>query len=406
MDNEAYLQSLEKFGINLGLDRITYLLDKLGNPHQKFKSIHVAGTNGKGSTAAMIASILKEAGYKVGLYTSPHLFDFRERIKINGKDISKKEFDEGLKLIKIMSRISGSSDRLVPDPRFTGSPAQPTIFEALTAVAFWYFAKKKVDYAVVEVGLGGRLDATNVITPLVSIITNIDYEHTEVLGNTLSKIAREKAAIIKPGVPVVTAESKSEPLKVIQSVCEKNDSFLIAVSRKQKTVSGGLIGEHQRVNAACAISAIRLARIKITKSAIKKGLQKTNWPGRFQVISKKPLIIVDGAHNPSGARALRVTIEDTFSGKYTLIFGCQKTKNFKKVLKELKPIASNIIITKSSHTQAAEPAEIAKHLRAGEITHSAAEAISRWDRKSPLLISGSLFLVADAYSCHPLKFPV
>jgi dihydrofolate synthase/folylpolyglutamate synthase len=380
-----YLASLEKFGINLGLDRITYLLESLGNPHRKFKSIHIAGTNGKGSTAAMIASILKEAGYKVGLYTSPHLFDFRERIKINAENISRRDFSRGLKIVKKLAR----------EPR-----SQPTVFEALTAVAFWYFAKKKVDYAVVEVGLGGRLDATNVLHPLVAIITNIDYEHTEVLGKRLSKIAAEKAAIIKPGIPVVTAESKNEPLKVIRKVCRKKASLLIAVSSKQTTVSGVLVGKHQKTNAACAISAVRLARIKVTKAAIRRGLQKTDWPGRFQIVSKKPLIVVDGAHNPAGVKALRVTIQETFGGKHTVVFGCQKTKDFKKILKELKPIASNIIITKSSHRLAADPKDISSYLKRQRMpacaTTSLDAAIAKWDKKKPLLITGSLFTVSDA----------
>jgi len=221
-----YLDSLQKFGMNLGLERISYLLEKLGNPHLKFKSIHVAGTNGKGSTCAMAASILKEAGYKVGLYTSPHLFDYTERIKVNNKDISTKEFKEGLKLV----------EKLSSNPA-TKPPSNPTIFEVLTAVAFWYFAKKKVDYAIIEVGLGGRLDATNVLTPQVSVITNIDLEHTEILGKTLAKIAGEKAAIIKPGVPIVTAETKREPLAVVKKKAEEEGSLLIAVSGKQIAVS-------------------------------------------------------------------------------------------------------------------------------------------------------------------------
>lgn len=377
-----YLQSLEKFGINLGLGRITYLLEKLGNPHHKFKSIHIAGTNGKGSTAAMIASILKEAGYKVGLYTSPHLFDYRERIKINGKNISKHDFEEGIRGIKKVAE---------------GLEESPTIFEILTAVAFWYFAEQRVDYAVVEVGLGGRLDATNVITPLVSIITNIDYEHTEVLGKSLSKIAYEKAAIVKPGIPVVTAENKVEPLRVIKKACLKNDSLLIAVSRKPSAVSSKLYGEHQRINAACAIAAVRLARIKVSKKAVAKGLRRVNWPGRFQLVSKNPLIIVDGAHNPAGAKALRVTIQEMFPGKFTVIFGCQETKDFKKMFQELKPITSKIIITQSSHKLAADPKLISKRLKIGsDVTNSVKEALLLWDKRSPLLITGSLFVVADA----------
>lgn len=380
-----YLASLEKFGINLGQERITYLLKKLGDPHLKFKSIHIAGTNGKGSTAAMTASILKEAGYKVGLYTSPHLFDYRERIKINGKDISRSDLESGLELIKKIS------DELTD---------KPTIFEALTALAFDWFAKKKIDYAVVEVGLGGRLDATNVIAPLVSIITNIDYEHTEVLGRSLSKIAREKAAIIKPGVPVVTAEKKTEPLKVMKEACQDKDSFLIGVSPGFASASANLVGKHQKVNAACAVSALRLARIKVARAAIKRGLQRTNWPGRFQVISKRPLIVVDGAHNPAGAKALRVTIEEAFSKKFTLVFGCQRSKDFRKILKELKPITSNAIITKSSHKLAAGPRKILKYLKKlgvrSTVAVSVENAISKWDGESPLLITGSLFTAADA----------
>jgi len=389
MSYSGYLASLEKFGMNLGLERITYLLDKLGDPHRKLKSIHIAGTNGKGSTAAMTASILKEAGYKVGLYTSPHLFDYRERIKVNGKDISRKDFSAGLKLVQ------KRSNDLTTQP-----PINPTVFEALTAVAFWYFAKKKVDFAVVEVGLGGRLDATNVIVPLVSIITNIDHEHTEILGKSLSRIAAEKAAIIKPGVPVVTAENKAEPLKVIVNACEKKGSLLLGLSQEQSELNSGLLGRHQRCNAACAVSAVRLAGIPVSRKAIRGGLKKTVWPGRFQVISKKPLIMVDGAHNPSGAGALRVTIKDMFSSKCSLIFGCQKTKDHIKILEELRPIVADAIITRSSHPQAAAPEIISRYLPSIKIpvrtAGSVKEALSEWSRKKPLLITGSLFLAADA----------
>jgi len=399
-----YLESLEKFGINLGLERITCLLSNLGNPQQKFKSIHIAGTNGKGSTAAMIASILAEAGYKVGLYTSPHLFDYRERIKINGKDISKKDFQEGLELIKKLDPENEFSDPQKSKKRINSLFArrepriysqvcnQPTIFEVLTAVAFWYFAKKKVDYAVVEVGMGGRLDATNVITPLVSVITNIDYEHTEVLGKTLGKIAAEKAAIIRPGVPVVTAETKPQALGVIKRTAKKQGTVLVGVS-------GKLRGGCQALNTACALSAILVSGIKVSKSAIKRGLQKVNWPGRFQIVSKKPLIMVDGAHNPAGAKALRVMIKEMIPNKFTVIFGCQQTKDYQNFIKELKPVISNLIITKSSHKQAADPVVISKKLKAKlpiHIAHSISEAILRWDKKTPLLITGSLFLVADA----------
>ena len=368
-----YLDSLEKFGINLGLERITYLLEKLGDPHLKLKSIHVAGTNGKGSTCAMTASILKEAGYKVGLYTSPHLFDYMERIKVNGNDISGKEFSQGLRLIE---EISSHKD--------TKTRSSPTIFEVLTAVAFWYFAKKKVDYAVVEVGLGGRLDATNVLTPQVSVITNIDLEHTQVLGKTLKKIAAEKAAIIKTGVPVVTAETKKIPLAVMKKEAKRKKSLLLAVRYEPEGLGGSLLGEHQKLNAACAISAVRLSGARATKAHITKGLQKAQWPGRFQIVSKKPLVIVDGAHNPAGAKALTATLKKLYpKTKFTIIYGCQKTKDFKGCLKHLKPVIARLIKAKSSHPEASEGLSIQK-------------ALKFWDGEMPLLITGSLFLVADA----------
>ena len=380
-----YLDSLQKFGMNLGLERITYLLEKLGNPHLKFKSIHVAGTNGKGSTCAMIASILKEAGYKVGLYTSPHLFDYTERIKVNGKDISRKEFRRGLAVV----------GKIAKEPRLSVSGSGiPTIFEVLTAVAFWYFAKRKVDYVVAEVGLGGRLDATNVLAPQVSVITNIDLEHTEILGKTLAKIAGEKAAIIKPGVPVVTAETKKEALNVLIGAAKKNQSVLVQVengksridNRKSKTVNRNipLIGIHQQLNAACAIAAVRLSGAKVTKRQLRKGLQQAKWPARFQIVSKKPLVIVDGAHNPAGARVLTATLKKLYpKTKFTVIYGCQKTKDFKGCLKHLKPVIARLIKTRSSHPEASEGISLK-------------QAFERWDKKEPLLITGSLFLVADA----------
>lgn len=413
-----YLQSLEKFGIHLGLERITYLLNKLGDPHLKFKSIHIAGTNGKGSTAAMIASILKEAGYKVGLYTSPHLLDYRERIKINGKDISEEDFNKGLELVKNIacwtkSPTYAGDEESVPSNCVGGTLSaakhQPTVFEALTAVAFWYFAKKKVDCAVVEVGMGGRLDATNVVTPLVSVITNIDYEHTEILGKTLSKIAYEKAGIIKPGVPVVTAENKTEPLKVIEKICRKKNASLFEVRSWVKgkeaslEVRSGLLGRHQRVNTLCTLLAILLADIKVTKSSIREGLRKVSWLGRFQIISKKPLIILDGAHNPAGAKVLRVTIEELYpQQKFTLIFGAQEDKDYLKMLKILAPVCSRIILTQSSHKEAALPEDLAVCLDKQGISYISSrntrEALEQINGDEKVLITGSLYLVADALS--------
>ncbi len=374
-----YLESLEKFGINLGLERITALLQKLDNPQQKFKSVHIAGTNGKGSTAATLASILKEAGYKVGLYTSPHLFEYNERIKINGRNIPDKRFEEGLGIIKdIVENPILKYGELFPTIHCGVADEKqkitPTVFEALTAVAFWYFAKKKVDYAVVEVGMGGRLDATNVLTPLVSVITNIELEHTKILGNSLTKIAKEKAAIIKPGIPVVTAENKSAPLSVIKQACKKKNSSLLLVEPKSFT---------PEINKACALSAILLANIKVSKKAIKLGLKKVDWPGRFQVVKKRPLIMVDGAHNPAGIKALKVMIKERFG---TVVFGCQKDKDYLKMLRLLRPITKQLIVTQSTHKQA----------RRFKDSTPLKRALEQAKKQPPILITGSLFLVADA----------
>lgn len=384
-----YLASLEKYGMNLGLKRIKSILAKLDNPQNKFQSIHIAGTNGKGSTAVMIASILKEAGYKVGLYTSPHFFDYTERIKINGQNIPQSQFKAGLKAIK----------NIVKNPTLKcGESKQPTVFEVLTALAFWYFAQEKVDYAVVEVGLGGRLDATNVLTPLVSIITNIDLEHTEVLGKTLTAIAKEKAAIIKPGVPVVTAEKKREPLNVIRKAAAKAGSLLVKVEGYDSVRLRHLQGEHQKLNAACAVAAVRLSRIIVTPGQVKRGLELAQWPGRFQIISNKPTIIVDGAHNPAGAKVLRASIQQRYSKKFTIIYGCQGTKDYLSVLNELKPIVGKLIVTRSSHPESQDPQVIYDRIKWSvpvQTTHSLTEALSFWDQKSPLLVTGSLFLLAD-----------
>ncbi|MFA5839398.1 MAG: folylpolyglutamate synthase/dihydrofolate synthase family protein [Candidatus Margulisiibacteriota bacterium] len=414
MSQYPYLDSLEKFGINLGLERIANLLQQLGNPQTKFKSIHIAGTNGKGSTAAMVASILKEDGYKVGLYTSPHLLDYTERIKINGVNIAKREFEKGLRKIKRWPVMAREGRRRL-------KAGEPTVFEVLTAVAFWYFAKQKVDYAIVEVGMGGRLDATNVIAPLVSVITNIDLEHTEVLGNTLSKIAKEKAGIIKPGVPVVTAEYKAEPLKVIRKTCKEKGCALLEIKKenRREKVDGrkwklenwkihlGLPGPHQHSNAACALATIESAKIRVTKRAIQRGLKNTLWPGRFQIIAKKPLVILDGAHNPAGAKTLKVTIDQLYNGqKFTLIFGCQRTKEYQKMLMLLKPIFGQLIVTRSTNAQAAEARKVyqwaRKHFDKVYMTNSFSEAFMQYSNAS-LIITGSLFLVADALKCLDAK---
>ncbi|MEK6869330.1 MAG: folylpolyglutamate synthase/dihydrofolate synthase family protein, partial [Nanoarchaeota archaeon] len=278
--DELYSLDVPKW--TLGLDRIESLLKKLGNPEKKLRCIHVAGTNGKGSVCAMISSILTGAGYKVGLYTSPHLKKFNERIRINNKLISDKD------IVKYYLKIK----KYVTNQSF---------FEITTAMAFLYFADKKVDFAVLEVGLGGRLDATNVVTPLVSIITNIGLEHTKYLGNTIKKVAYEKAGIIKNNVPVVTA-AEGIALAAIKKISNERNSRLYIANKKNANYRIGLKGEFQKLNAAMAIKAIGILKnnygVKIKKSNVKKGLLNAKWPGRFQFLEKN--ILVDCAHNPHG----------------------------------------------------------------------------------------------------------
>ncbi|MBI5699494.1 bifunctional folylpolyglutamate synthase/dihydrofolate synthase [Candidatus Saganbacteria bacterium] len=358
--------------IKLGLDRVQTVLAKLSAPQNKFKSILVAGTNGKGSVCAMLASILKEAGFTTGLFTSPHLYKWNERIKINGKDISTRD----------LKRVTGEIEAAMGKVGLTP-------FEVITCAAFQYFAEQKVDMAVLEVGMGGRLDATNVITPLVSVITNVDYDHMEYLGDTLEKIAFEKAGIVKPKVPLVTAENKPEVLNVIRKTCEQKVAKLFIEPAPVKTGAvkniSPLIGPHQRSNETVAVKVSEL--LDIDKTAIKKGLQKTRWQGRFQIVSRKPLIIVDGAHNGAGARALVDTIkEQKIKGPLTFIVGMQDYKDSEAFLKVITPLADRLILARSSHPQAAKLG-----------TLSVREALKQAKKfKNPIIITGSLFVVADA----------
>ena len=352
------------------------VLAKLGTPQDRFKSLLVAGTNGKGSVCAMLASILKEAGLKVGLFSSPHLYKWNERIKINGKDISTPD------LKKFTGKVEKAMGKLGLTP-----------FEIITCVAFQYFAEKKVDMAVLEVGMGGRLDATNVVTPLVSVITNVDYDHTEYLGDTLEKIAFEKAGIIKRKIPLVTAEKKPEALKILRSTCAVNEARCWVLGKDAgMDARSRLLGPHQRRNEAVAVKVAELFKIK--RKAIKQGLQKTKWSGRFQIVSRKPLIIVDGAHNEAGARALVETVkEQKIKRPLTFVVGMQNYKDKEAFLEVIRPFADHLILAKSSHPQAAELGSL-----------SVSEALKEAKRlKNPIVITGSLFVVADALKLYNVR---
>ncbi len=396
------------------LKRVELLLKKLGNPHKNLKVIHIAGSKGKGSVACFCASILKEAGFKTGLYTSPHLETFRERIRINDEFISKEGVVELTGIMKPHTEKIGAL----------------SFFEVYTAMAFLYFQKEKVDMAVMEVGLGGRLDATNVVNPLACVITPISFEHTQKLGNTLAGIAKEKSGIIKKKSVVISSVQKKEALNVIKKAASVKGASVYVVGEdisyqeikgtdKGQTfsVTGifgeyapleiNLLGEHQLINAASAIGAMEALsfnRIIISKEAIKTGLSQARWPGRIEVVGNKPTIVLDGAQNVASTQALAKTIKKCFSyRKLILILGVSKDKDMAGMAKILKPIADKIIITRANLPRAAEPDFLASFFDKDEnieITQSVEEAVGRARECAKdddlILICGSLFVVGEA----------
>lgn len=360
-----YLFNLERFGMKLDLSNITAILNILGNPHLQYPTIHIAGTNGKGSVAAMLHSILCESGYKAGLYTSPHLVDFRERIKV-GREMVEEDY--------ITDFVHGMKVEI--DKRGF------TFFEVTTGMAFDYFAKKKVDLAVIETGLGGRLDATNMIIPLVSIITNIGREHTQQLGEIIAQIANEKAGIIKRGVPTITAVTQPEALDALRAVCAQRKSELIQVqdvstykvlessiygsrfnfssnSSPYENLELNLAGSHQILNAMTVLTAVqKLQHLgwEVKEEALRSGLKKTEWRARLEVCRKEPLVLLDVAHNPPGMKALIDSLEELLPGKKIIfVFGVMEDKDHLSMLTELARKAKFVFLTKPDYKRSAEP---------------------------------------------------
>lgn len=383
----SYLFGLQIFGIKLGLSNITSFLNYLGNPHLKFQSVHVAGTNGKGSVCAMLESVLCQAGYKTGLFTSPHLVDFTERVRICRMPIEK-EFT-----VEFVKECKNRIDRF-----------KYTFFEVNTALAFLYFAEKRVDLAVVETGLGGRLDATNVLFPLATIITNIDLEHTDILGKKITRIAAEKGGIVKENVPVITGIEQTEALEAIKSICQKKDSPLITVkgnsSWKIKRASLektdldlrlrntnfpnlelNLVGTHQIKNAVISLLAIQELRKKgysIPPQSIYQGLKNVHWPCRFQIYRKKPFVILDAAHNPAAALILRQTFSDLFPDrKVIFVFGVMQDKDYARILQILSPIAQKIILTQPKNKRAASLSELEKVVKPLKIHYEKIKSVKQ-----------------------------
>lgn len=385
-------------GVSLGLEAPAVLLAALDDPQKKIPVFHIAGTNGKGSVAAFSASILKAAGLRVGLYTSPHLVDFRERIQINGEMISAADLEEGIK------RLQGATK---------GRETVPTFFELTTALAFDYFAQQECDVIVLETGVGGRLDATNLVTNKIACaITPISIDHQEWLGSTLADITREKAGIMRPGVPVVTSPQPAEVMEVLKEEAAKVGAPLIIVNEPLASeIPLGLAGSHQRWNAALALKLIQQGPWKIFSDAIAEGLAATLWPGRFQScqLENGREIILDGAHNPAAAEQLVAIWKEVFPGqKCCLVFGSLLDKEGEMMLRILEPIASSIILVSVDSPRAASPSELQKSFPSA-ITFSSLEEVlekknifvdpaspfSR-DLKPPILLTGSLFLVGEA----------
>ena len=414
--NEALkeLYSLDVKKWTLGLDRIEELLKKLGSPERKLRCIHVTGTNGKGSVCAMLHSILMNAGYKVGLYTSPHLKKFNERIRINNNLIVDKELVGYYS--KVKKYISAQS-----------------FFEITTAMAFLYFAEKDVDFVVLEVGLGGRLDATNVVTPLVSIITNVGLEHTQFLGNSIEQIANEKSGIIKEKVPIITG-AEDIALDAIKKIAHGKNAKLTIVkkntikltklktnnskNKKNKIIEKahncsfdyngyknlilGLNGKFQAHNATIALEAIKVLqnnyKIKLNEKNIIDGLRNVQWPGRLQFIEKN--VLIDCAHNPHGFRILVEELETFNYGRLIAVLGFSKDKDIHSMAEIIGSLASKIILTKSSNERAAEPQLIKKHFNKQvaiiKNPQKALKYAKKIARKNDLiLIAGSIFLVGE-----------
>lgn len=414
----AYLDSLGKFGIRLGMERIEGLLRELGNPEQQIKTIHVTGTNGKGSVSSMITNILLAANLKTGKFTSPHLVKYNERITINGQDIDDDSFADLLTIVKT------AADSVVAK----GVCEQPTQFEVLTAAAFLYFALENVDYAVIEVGMGGLWDSTNVITPIVSVITNVSLDHTDRCGKTVERIAMQKAGIIKENVPVVTAAEGDDALGPIKAVAMFKQAKLYIYGRafwgtevessmdgQTFTLHAGeyyssdysirLPGEHQIANTSVAIVAAKLVSKqddRINELALHIGVANTVWPGRLERIAQAPDVILDGAHNPAGAEALRKALDKYYpEGKRIFVLGMMGDKDMTGVISRLiRPMDIVYTVKADDGARAAAAEELAglvgvQALAMSRLADAYEAAVSRADSDSVVCICGSLYLVGN-----------
>jgi dihydrofolate synthase/folylpolyglutamate synthase len=427
-----FRNAAEKFN----LDRMRTFMHHLGDPQDDYRIIHVAGTKGKGSVSAYCASILTEEGYLTGLYTSPHMIEFTERIRINGDMIPKTA------LVEIVEQIKPVTEK-VPEI---------TTFELTTALAFLYFSQKNVDYAILEVGLGGRLDATNIVSPIVSVITSISYDHTKILGNTLSEIAGEKGGIIKPNIPVVVAPQKEEARRKLEAIARERNAPMIQVGRdylyaadshnmdgqtflvwtpdEQPMVdkfieSAGrdiwsplrfripLLGFHQVENAATAYAALKTAEkygVKISQESYRSGFAGVKWPGRMEILQNHPTVVIDSAHNRYSALRLRQAMDDYFPGlPVLLVFGASEDKDIDGMFQELLPRVWRVITTQSIHPRAINADKLVEFVhRSGRsaqsitpIEDALAAALHEAGDESVVLVAGSIFVAAAARKLVP-----
>jgi dihydrofolate synthase/folylpolyglutamate synthase len=407
----GYTYSADRFDLN----RVRQLLTLLGNPQRSFQAVHVAGTKGKGSTSAMIASVLRQAGYRTGLYTSPHLHSFCERIQLDGDPIPQSSVIAGIERLREVA------------------PQVPeiTTFELITALAFDYLCTESAEWAVVEVGMGGRLDATNVITPQVSVITSISYDHMIFLGDTLEAIATEKAGIVKPGIPVISAPQPPEAAEPIARIAQERNASLTVVGQdwqwqnvhashegqtfaawevldasSKATYALPLLGRHQQVNATTALAVIAQLRqqgVDVPAAAVHDGLAAVRWPGRIEVLGQHPWTVVDGAHNGDSMQKLRAALEELFPHKeMVLILGMSAGKDIDRIFDAILPAADHIFVTQARHPRAADPQQLIRAIgtrgrraQAVPIDEVLQKALSLAQSDDIVCITGSLFVVAD-----------
>lgn len=426
----SYLNSLQSTKIELGLERIVSVCEALGHPEKRFPCIIVAGTNGKGSTCAFLESLLRHGGLRVGLYTSPHLVDVRERMQINREMISEEEFGKLVKQTVChceppkgarQSRENKCVIGIASPPQAARNDVRLTYFEFLTAMAFQYFAEKRVGIAVLEVGLGGRFDATNIVTPLVSVITRIGIDHQKYLGDTIEKIAFEKCGIIKQGVPVVTVDQDTAAMEVIRRTAEEKGCMLHVVSPHEIKWPLGLAGRHQLENAALAVRATEMVLPLCTRppEVWRKGelegvdtaaaLSSTTWPGRLEIVSQNPLVILDGAHNPNGAESLSCYLKENHRDKRKIILiGIVADKDIEGIIKPLAKIADEWVITKPCTERAAEVCDIANAIKeiasprnarlamTTDVPSAIRQTLRSMRPKDLLVITGSLYTIGEA----------